>query len=88
MHAEWQQDDAMIEAQLRIIGAGGLEVVSDETLGSFKGFYLAKSDIRETAAGWCYRLAKWVKQEQVATAGRGFEAAEPSADWAAKGVRL
>jgi hypothetical protein len=64
MFADWQPDEHAISAQLKFVGLLPDDVLTQDVLNSFKGFHIAKPDIRDNAAGWCYRLAKWIKRDQ------------------------
>lgn len=81
MFPDWNANGAVLAAQLQIMGVTA--PLTEETFGSFIGFHIAKPDIRDTDAGWCHRLAKWVKRQATDSA-----AIEAPADWGAKGVRL
>lgn len=63
MFADWQPDEHAISAQLKFVGLLPDDVLTQDVLNSFKGFHIAKPDIRDNAAGWCYRLAKWIKRD-------------------------
>jgi hypothetical protein len=64
MIPDWEPDADAIGAQLKFAGLLSDYVLTAETLNSFKGFFIAKRDIRDSDAGWCYRLAKWIKRDQ------------------------
>lgn len=85
MHADWAVNHASLTAQLKVMGI--TTALTDETFGLFMGFHIAKPDIRDTDAGWCHRLAKWIKRQATESASAA-DAGEGSANWAAKGVRL
>jgi len=84
MFAEWNPPANLFTAQLRLAGLS-LEALTDETLQSFLGYYVAKSQVFDSNGGWCFRLAKWVKTEKAKGAADHEEA---GADWAKKGVRV
>jgi hypothetical protein len=72
MFATWQPDAKSLGDQVAIAGlpAG---CVPEEAIRKFKGFFVAKPNTFDSAAGWCYRLVGWVKRERVKAAGRGQE---------------
>jgi len=83
MFAEWTPDANQLGSQLFLIGLTR-HVPDPGVINTFKGYYLAKSDIRDTTGGWAHRLAKWIKRQATESATTG----EESTNWAAKGVRL
>ena len=62
MFADWQPDEQDISAQLKFVGLLP-DALTQDVLNTFKGFHIAKPDIRDNAAGWCYRLARWIKRD-------------------------
>jgi DNA-binding MarR family transcriptional regulator len=81
MFAEWAPDDDHLGQQLFLMNLHR-NPMDASAINAFKGFYLAKSDIRETNHGWAHRLAKWIKRDVTQ------KAAEPKTDdddtsWAA-----
>lgn len=81
MFAEWEPDAAQLKAQLTIAGLGQLSV-PDDALRAFKGFFVAKQSMTETAGGWCYRLVAWLKRERTKAAARGAEPDFNDLSWA------
>ncbi len=73
MFAEWDYNAKSLQSQLTLMGIP-FSAVTDEAVRSFKGFFTAKPDTRDNQAGWCYRLAKWIKREQTE------KASSPDAD--------
>ena len=84
MFAEWNPPADLVTTQLKLAGLN-LEALTDETLQSFLGYYVAKLQVFDSNGGWCFRLAKWVKTEKAKGADEHEEA---GADWAKKGVRV
>ncbi|MDR9749869.1 helix-turn-helix domain-containing protein [Pseudomonas sp. SZMC_28357] len=68
MFAEWEFPESYMNTQLKIAGLPA-ESITDELLAGFKGFFVAKSSTVDTAAGWCFRLANWIKRDRVKSAG-------------------
>ncbi|SDB54263.1 helix-turn-helix domain-containing protein [Pseudomonas sp. NFACC13-1] len=87
MFAKWTYDPDQLESQLHLMGLK-FDTVTDEIVGSFKGFFIAKSETRDSAGGWCYRLAKWIKRDRAVKSGEVVDDMDGSGDWTAKGVRL
>ncbi len=81
MFAEWLANGSVLVAQLTIMGVPDSACFGAETIGAFKGFYAAKPDIRDTEAGWCHRLAKWIKRE-VAMRTAELKADDDDTSWA------
>lgn len=67
MFAEWEVPESYMATQLKIAGLA-TDSITDELLAGFKGFFAAKSSTVDTAAGWCYRLANWIKRDRVKSA--------------------
>ncbi|MGR3892983.1 DnaT-like ssDNA-binding domain-containing protein [Pseudomonas sp. 1176_21] len=84
MFAEWNPPADLVTTQLKLAGLN-LEALTDETLQSFLGYYVAKSQVFDSNGGWCFRLAKWAKTEKAKGAA---EQEEAGVDWAKKGVRV
>ena len=72
MFAEWQPTAKPIADQLAIAGLPD-DSLTDEVLAGFKGFHVAKPSTVDSAAGWCFRLATWIKRERVKTAASGVQ---------------
>ncbi|NWD49045.1 helix-turn-helix domain-containing protein [Pseudomonas gingeri] len=90
MFAEWDVPEGGMLAQLKIAGLPA-DSVTDELLAGFKGFFVAKTSVVDTAAGWCFRLVGWIKRERALAQSVVTESSEEGSagdDWAAKGVRL
>ena len=68
MFAEWDFPEVYMTTQLKIAGLP-TDSITDELLAGFKGFFVAKSSTVDTAAGWCFRLANWIKRDRVKSAG-------------------
>ena len=68
MFAEWELPESYMTTQLKIAGLP-TDSITDELLAGFKGFFVAKSSTVDTAAGWCFRLASWIKRDRVTAAG-------------------
>lgn len=67
MFAEWEFPESYMNTQLKIAGLPA-ESITEELLAGFKGFFVAKSSTVESAAGWCFRLANWIKRDRVKSA--------------------
>lgn len=67
MFATWEPSEKALADQLTIAGLPGDSVTSD-LLAGFKGFFVAKPTTFDSAPGWCFRLIRWVKREQVKVA--------------------
>jgi len=87
MFAEWTYNAKQLESQLHLMGLK-FDAVTEEAVGSFKGFFIAKSETRDSDGGWCHRLAKWIKRDRAVKSGEPAEDMDGSGDWTAKGVRL
>jgi hypothetical protein len=72
MFAAWEPNAKSLSDQIVIAGLPA-DAVPDAAVRAFKGFFVAKSTIVDSAAGWCFRLVQWVKRERVQAAGRGQE---------------
>lgn len=79
MFAQWQPSANPIAHQLAIAGLPG-DSLTDEVLAGFKGFHVAKPSTVDSAAGWCFRLASWIKRERVKTAVSGVQSSTPGYD--------
>jgi hypothetical protein len=64
MFATWAPSEKALADQLTIAGLSA-ESVTDELFADFKGFFVAKSATVDSPSGWCFRLVKWIKREQV-----------------------
>ncbi|MEF9673989.1 helix-turn-helix domain-containing protein [Pseudomonas sp. PCH446] len=78
MFAEWDVPEGCMGTQLKIAGLPA-DSVTDELLAGFKGFFVAKTSVVDTAAGWCFKLVGWIKRERAATAAQPESG---STDWA------
>ena len=86
MFAEWNPPADLVTTQLKLAGLT-LEALTEETLVSFLGYYVAKPRVLDSNGGWCFRLAKWLKSEKAKAAAEA-ELDETKSNWAQKGVRL
>ncbi|MGH8382604.1 helix-turn-helix domain-containing protein [Pseudomonas sp.] len=84
MFAEWNPPTKTVTAQLTLAGLT-LDALTEETLKSFLGYYVAKPRLLDSNGGWCFRLAKWLKSEKAKGAA---EQGETQVDWTEKGVRV
>lgn len=87
MFADWEFSAKQLEDQLRLM-CMPISSATDELINSFKGFFIAKPDTRDNAAGWCHRLAKWIKRDRAVKSGDIEEEMDATGDWTAKGVRV
>ncbi|VVN67686.1 hypothetical protein PS726_00200 [Pseudomonas fluorescens] len=67
MFAAWQPMEKAMADQLAIAGLSN-DSVTVELLAGFKGFFVAKPGTVDSTSGWCFRLVRWVKREQVKAA--------------------
>ncbi|NVZ50254.1 MULTISPECIES: helix-turn-helix domain-containing protein [unclassified Pseudomonas] len=86
MFAEFVPSANALEAQLKIAGLPE-DCATEDMIARFKGFFVAKTSVVDSAAGWCFKLAGWIKRER-ALGSTSTEDDAPSGDWASKGVRL
>ncbi|CAH0178787.1 hypothetical protein SRABI123_01384 [Pseudomonas sp. Bi123] len=77
MFAAWAPSEKALADQLVIAGLLA-ESVTDELFADFKGFFVAKPATVDSPSGWCFRLVKWIKREQVKRAGG--QSAQPDFD--------
>lgn len=88
MFADFVPPVDALQTQLKIAGLPA-DSLTDELLAGFKGFFVAKTSVLDTAAGWCFKLAGWIKRERAQAAGTAsVEDGSARDDWASKGVRL
>ncbi|WP_330214550.1 helix-turn-helix domain-containing protein [Pseudomonas sp. AM8] len=88
MFAEFVPPEDALQTQLKIAGMPA-DALTAELLSGFKGFFVAKTSVVDTAAGWCFKLVGWIKRERALAAGTTTnEEGSAGDDWAAKGVRL
>ena len=88
MFADFVPPEEALQTQLKIAGLPA-DSLTAELLSGFKGFFVAKTSVLDTAAGWCFKLAGWIKRERAQAAGTSAsEEGATGEDWAAKGVRL
>ena len=88
MFADFVPPEDALQTQLKIAGLP-IDSMTDELLAGFKGFFVAKTSVLDTAAGWCFKLVGWIKRERAQAAGSAsVEEGPASEDWASKGVRL
>ncbi|MEB2647593.1 helix-turn-helix domain-containing protein [Pseudomonas canadensis] len=86
MFAEFVPSPEALQAQLKIAGLPE-DCATDDLIARFKGFFVAKTAVVDSAAGWCFKLAGWIKRER-ALGSTSTEEELPAGDWASKGVRL
>lgn len=88
MFADFEPQEQALHTQLKIAGLPA-DALTPELLSGFKGFFVAKTSVLDTAAGWCFKLAGWIKRERAAAASSADPEGESGVnDWASKGVRL
>ncbi|UHH33244.1 helix-turn-helix domain-containing protein [Pseudomonas veronii] len=88
MFAEFVPPEDALQTQLKIAGMPA-DALTPELLSGFKGFFVAKTSVLDTAAGWCFKLVGWIKRERAQAAGTAIsEEGSAGGDWASKGVRL
>ncbi|QYM71459.1 helix-turn-helix domain-containing protein [Pseudomonas sp. So3.2b] len=88
MFADFVPPEDALQTQLKIAGLP-VDSMTDELLAGFKGFFVAKTSVLDTAAGWCFKLVGWIKRERAQAAGSySVEEGPAGEDWASKGVRL
>lgn len=88
MFADFEPSVDALQTQLKIAGLPA-DALTTELLSGFKGFFVAKTSVLDTAAGWCFKLAGWIKRERAQAIGISTsEKGSAGEDWAAKGVRL
>jgi hypothetical protein len=87
MFATWEPNEKALSDQLAIAGLPD-DSVTTELLAGFKGFFVAKSGVVDTGAGWCFKLVGWVKREKAVKAGEVENETGSTDDWTAKGVRV
>ncbi|NWB92308.1 helix-turn-helix domain-containing protein [Pseudomonas agarici] len=68
MYADWQYPEGYMSTQLMIAGLPA-DSITEELLAGFKGFFVAKANTVDTAAGWCFRFVSWIKRDRVQGAG-------------------
>ena len=79
MFAKWEPVAKALADQLAIAGLPS-DALTDEVILGFKGYHVAKPSTVDSAAGWCFRLASWIKRERVKTASAVVQAAAPGFD--------
>lgn len=87
MFANWSPDSRYLIAQAQIAGVKPTEI-PDSVVKSFMGFFAAKPDTVDTAAGWCRRLVTWFVRERAQGAIEVENETPARSNWAAKGVTL
>ncbi|WP_223532133.1 helix-turn-helix domain-containing protein [Pseudomonas sp. BF-R-30] len=87
MFATWVPNEKAMSDQLAIAGLPD-DSVTTELLAGFKGFFVAKSGVVDSGAGWCFKLIGWVKRERAVKAGEVENGTDATEDWTAKGVRV
>ena len=86
MFAEFVPSAEALRAQLKIAGLPE-DCATEDLIARFKGFFVAKTSVVDSAAGWCFKLAGWIKRERT-LGSHPAEDESPAGDWASKGVRL
>lgn len=86
MFAEFVPSAEALQAQLKIAGLPE-DCATEDLIARFKGFFVAKTSVVDSPAGWCFKLAGWIKRER-ALGSTSTEEELPAGDWASKGVRL
>ena len=79
MFAQWEPATKALADQLAIAGLPS-DSLTDEVISGFKGFHVAKPSTVDSAAGWCFRLATWIKRERVKTTGAVVQSGAPGYD--------
>ncbi|WP_321838006.1 helix-turn-helix domain-containing protein [Pseudomonas kulmbachensis] len=79
MFAQWEPATKAMVDQMAIAGLPS-DSLNDEVISGFKGFHVAKPSTVDSAAGWCFRLATWIKRERVKSLGVGAHASAPGFD--------
>jgi hypothetical protein len=83
MFADWSPESRYLIAQAQIAGVKPTEI-PDSVVKSFMGFFAAKPDTVDTAAGWCRRLVVWFVRERATASASGSgpdEIEDDSTDW-------
>jgi hypothetical protein len=75
MFAAWTPSEKALADQLAIARLPA-EVITDQLLETFMGFYVARPTSVHSAAGWCFELVKWAKRDKTRTAGAGAQTDE------------
>ena len=75
MFAAWTPNDKALADQLAIARLPA-EVITDQLLETFIGFYVARPALVHSAAGWCFELVKWAKRDKIRTAGAATQTDE------------
>ncbi len=71
MFADFMPPVDALQTQLKIAGLPA-DSLTAELLSGFKGFFVAKTSVLDTAAGWCFKLVGWIKRERAQAAGTAF----------------
>ena len=79
MFAKWEPAAKALADQLAIAGLPS-DALTDEVISGFKGYHVAKPSTVDSAAGWCFLLATWIKRERVKTASAVVQAGAPGFD--------
>ena len=88
MFSDFEPSGGALQTQLKIAGLPA-DALTPELLSGFKGFFVAKTSVLDTAAGWCFKLVGWIKRERAQAAVTAIsEEGSAGDDWASKGVRL
>lgn len=75
MFAAWTPNEKSLADQLAIARLPA-EVITDQLLETFMGFYVARPTSVQSAAGWCFELVKWAKRDKTRAAGAAAQTDE------------
>ncbi|RON39711.1 helix-turn-helix domain-containing protein [Pseudomonas brassicacearum] len=75
MFAAWTPNEKALADQLAIARLSA-EVITDQLLETFMGFYVARPASVQSAAGWCFELVRWAKRDKTRTAGAAAQTDE------------
>ncbi|RMM62461.1 Prophage PssSM-03, Orf42 [Pseudomonas savastanoi pv. glycinea] len=88
MFADWAPDSRYLIAQAQVAGVKPTDI-PDAVIKGFMGWFVAKPNTVDTAAGWCHRLVVWfVKERANGTLPAPDEEPTATGGWASKGVIL
>lgn len=89
MFAAWAPNQKALSDQLSIARLSA-EIITDEMLETFMGFFVARPAIVQSAAGWCFELVKWAKRDKTRNAGTAAQRDEfddENTEWMNGGLR-
>ena len=75
MFAAWTPHEKALSDQLAIARLPA-EIITDQMLETFMGFFAARPAIVQSAAGWCFELVKWAKRDKTRNAGTAAQTDE------------